>query len=162
MWREAAISATMLRSAYYLRAWRDVQVVCELRPGSHTHFDYSFKYSAPWKREKVTRGWQLCTWAAYRSVSCTVCLESGSNRGVEGWRGVRWHAGEGEWAKSYGSWQLLSETGAQEMRHAAWEVSVTMCWFLSLHISLLFLLLFRCLLSPVYVSWRTRLLLWSV
>lgn len=70
--------------------------------------------------------------------------------------------GRGECAKSYGSWQLLSKTGAQEMRHAASEVSVTMCWFLFLHISFLFLFLFRCVLSPVYMSRRTRLLRWSV
>lgn len=156
MRHKVATSAIKLRSLYDLHAWRDAQAVCELKPGSHTDFDYSFKYSDPWMQRKVTRGWQLCTWAAYRPVSCTVCLESGSNRGVEGW-----HAGEGECAKSYGSWQLLSKTGAQQMRHAAWEVSVTMC-FCFFVLVFLFLFLFCCLFSPVHMSWSPRLPLWSV
>lgn len=68
--------------------------------------------------------------------------------GVEGWRRVRRHAGREETQKRYSAKEFMGNAEAQEMRHAAWEVSVTRCSFFvrskQIFVPLLMILTFLC------------------
>lgn len=109
------------------------QILCKLKGGHHTNFNLMISRLKGGKRAD---GWRTFSWNVFWTVSRTECLESGRNRGVEGWK---WQA------KAMGGWgvggggggghqksELLraSEGGWRQMRRAASEVSSSVMGFL--------------------------------
>lgn len=59
------------------------QILCKLKGGHHTNFNLMISRL---KGSKRADGWRTFSWKVFWTVSRTECLESGRNRGVEGWK----------------------------------------------------------------------------